>query len=72
MAGIAKVGSIRAKREAFASADDEMLAGMLKMTATQRVDDVELLRKRLYFIESGANELPKFVFTARVVTRRNG
>jgi len=67
--GMARVGSIRAKSEAFAQNDEEMLLGMLAMTPEERVADVELLRKRLYFISSGAAELPPFTFVGLVARR---
>lgn len=66
---MARVGIIRSKAEAFAKNEEEMLLGMLAMTPEERVDDVELLRKRLYFISSGAAELPSFSRVARIVRR---
>lgn len=66
---IARVGGVRSKAEAFAKNEEEMLLGMLAMTPAQRVEDVELLRKRLYFIRSGASELPPFAMVARIVRR---
>lgn len=70
MGKIARVGTVRTKAEAFAKNEEEMFLGMLAMTPAQRVDDVELLRKRLYFIESGALELPRFAKVVHV--RRRG
>jgi len=69
MGKMARVGIIRSKAEAFAHNEEEMLLGMLAMTPAERVEDVELLRKRLYFISSGAAELPPFAPVARIVRR---
>lgn len=70
MGKIDRVGTVRTKAEAFAKNDEEMLMGMLAMTPAERVDDVELLRKRLYFIQSGALELPRFSRVGQI--RRRG
>lgn len=72
MSDLARVGAVRSKAEAFAQNEREMLLGMLAMTPEERVEDVERLRKRFYFIQSGAAELPRFEYTARVVDKRRG
>ncbi len=65
---IARVIQVRPAAEAFVKNDEEMLLGMLSMSSSARVGDVDLLRVRLAGLKQGGKPAP-MSRVARVVRR---
>ncbi len=65
---IARVVQVRPAAEAFARNEEEMLLGMLAMSSSARVGDVDLLRVRLGGLAEGGRLAP-MSRVARVVRR---
>lgn len=66
---IARVVQVRPAAEAFAKNEEEMLLGMLSMSASARVGDVDLLRVRLGGLTEGGGKAARVSRVARVVRR---
>ncbi|MBI4248272.1 MAG: hypothetical protein HY611_02125 [Elusimicrobia bacterium] len=68
-AKIARVVQVRPAAEAFAKSEEEMLLGMLAMSPSRRVGDVDLLRVRLGGLRKGGGKPAPMSRVARVVRR---
>ncbi|PJB26387.1 MAG: hypothetical protein CO113_03685, partial [Elusimicrobia bacterium CG_4_9_14_3_um_filter_62_55] len=66
---IARVARVRPTAEAFAKKEEEMLLGMLAMSPSARVADVDLLRVRLGGLTDGGAKPVSMSRVARVVRR---
>jgi hypothetical protein len=66
---IARVVRVRPAAEAFAKNDEEMLLGMLSMSPSARVGDVDLLRARLGGLTQGGGKPAPMIRVVRVVRR---
>jgi len=66
---IARVARVRPTAEAFAKKEEEMLLGMLAMSPSARVADVDLLRVRLGGLAEGGGRPAPMSRVARVVRR---
>jgi len=71
---IARVVQVRPTAEAFAKNEEEMLLGMLAMSPSARVAEVDLLRVRLDKLERGAKpaRMSRVVRVARLARRKKG
>jgi DNA-binding transcriptional regulator YdaS (Cro superfamily) len=66
---IARVVQVRPAAEAFAKNEEEMLLGMLSMSSSARVGDVDLLRVRLGGLKASGGKPEPMSQVARVVRR---
>ena len=66
---IACVVQVRPAAEAFAKNEEEMSLGMLSMSASARVGEVDLLRVRLGGLRQGGGKPAPMSRVARVVRR---
>ena len=66
---IARVAQVRPAAEAFAKNEEEMLLGMLSMSSSARVGDVDRLRVRLGGLTKGGGKPARMARVARVVRR---
>ncbi|MDE2141296.1 MAG: hypothetical protein KGJ84_02640 [Elusimicrobia bacterium] len=66
---IVRVVQVRPAAEAFAKNDEEMLLGMLSMSPSARVRDVDLLRVRLGGLAQGGGKPTAMIRAVRVVRR---
>ena len=69
MEKIARVVQVRPTAEAFEKNEEEMLLGMLSMSSSARVGDVDLLRIRLGGLTKGGGKPAPMSRVARVVRR---
>jgi len=66
---IERVIQVRSSIEAFAKEEEEMLMGMLSMSARDRVADVDALRNRLGGLQKGGNRPSQLRKVVRIVRR---
>ncbi|MBI4425651.1 MAG: hypothetical protein HY554_18110 [Elusimicrobia bacterium] len=66
---IARIVQVRPAAEAFAKNEEEMLMGMLSLSPSARVRDVDILRVRLGGLAQGAGKPAPMSRVARVVRR---
>lgn len=66
---IERVVQVRPATEAYAKNDEEMLLGMLSMSASQRVADADALRLRLWSLRRGGGRPRQMRRVARIVRR---